>query len=204
VRCGPALDLGLLIDAEDDGALGRIEVEPDDVLTLSMNCGSRESFQVSWRCGCSPNACQIRSTAFCVNPTSAAIDRVDQCVALPGVVSSVLTITSSTCSSVIVRGRPGRGSSVSPSSRCSAKRPRHLVTIGLVTPSRAAISVFFRPAAAASTIRARCARPCALVRRRAHASSWTRSASVNSIATATGKGITTASPGCQRFKPSRH
>ena len=77
---------------------------------------------MSWRCGWSPNARQIRDTAVCVSPTSLAIDRVDQCVASFGVLSSVLVITASTCSSVIVRGRPGRGSSVSPSSRCSANR----------------------------------------------------------------------------------
>ena len=68
----------------------------------------------------------MRSTADWVSPTSRAIERVDQCVASFGVVSSVRTITSSTCSSVIVRGRPGRGSSSTPSSRCSAKRERHL------------------------------------------------------------------------------
>jgi hypothetical protein len=44
------------------------------------------------------------------------------------------------------------------------------VTIGRVTPSRSAISVFLIPSVAASTIRERCASPCALVRRRAHAS----------------------------------
>jgi hypothetical protein len=55
-----------------------------------------ESFQLAWRCGCSPNAFHILSTADCVSPTSAAIERVDQCVAFLGVVSSVLTITFST------------------------------------------------------------------------------------------------------------
>jgi hypothetical protein len=54
----------------------------------------------------------MRCTADCVRPTSAAIDRVNQCVASLGVLSSVLTTTSSTCSSVTVRGWPGRGSAV--------------------------------------------------------------------------------------------
>ena len=94
-----------------------------------MNDGYFDIFQASRRCGWSPNACQIRSTADCVNPTSRAIDRVDQCVASFGVVSSVRTITSSTCSSLIVRGRPGRGSSSTPSSRRAAKRERHLRTV---------------------------------------------------------------------------
>lgn len=69
-----------------------------------MNCGSLDSFQLSWRCGCSPNAFQMRCTADWVRPTSLAIDRVDQCVASFGVVSNVLTMTSSTLSSVILRG----------------------------------------------------------------------------------------------------
>jgi hypothetical protein len=122
-----------------------------------MNCGSLESFHVSWRCGCSPNALQIRSTADCVSPTSLAIERVDQCVASLGVVSSVRTITSSTFSSVIVRGRPGRGSSSNPSSRCSPKRARHVAAVAREIPSRSAISVFFRPSHANNTIRERCA-----------------------------------------------
>jgi hypothetical protein len=61
-----------------------------------MNCGSVDSFHVSWRWGCNPNAFQIRCTADCVNPSSAAIDRVVKCVAFVGLVSSVRTITSST------------------------------------------------------------------------------------------------------------
>jgi hypothetical protein len=38
----------------------------------------------------------MRCTADCVRPTSAAIDRVDQCVASFGVRSKVLVMTSST------------------------------------------------------------------------------------------------------------
>jgi hypothetical protein len=94
-----------------------------------MNSGSLDSFQVCWRCGCNPNARQIRDTAVWVRPTSRAIERVDHCVASVGVVSSVRTITSSTLASLIVRGRPGRGSSVKPSSRSSPKRLRHLRTV---------------------------------------------------------------------------
>jgi hypothetical protein len=73
-----------------------VQIEPDDVADLPMNCGSRLSFHVSDRCGWSPNAFQIRCTAVWLRPSSAAIERVDQCVASFGLVSSVLTITSST------------------------------------------------------------------------------------------------------------
>jgi hypothetical protein len=160
--------------------------------------------KVSARCGCSPNACQIRKIAFCVKPASAAIDRVDQCVAFLGVVSNVLTTTSSTWSSVIVGGRPGRGSSTRPSSLRSANRVRHFPTVGRDTPTRSAISVFVRPSAACSTIRDRRARPWALVVRRVHASKHARSSSLNSISAATGRGMITASPYCKRIKPSGH
>jgi hypothetical protein len=153
-----------------------------------------ESLKLSWRCGWSPNARQIRDTAVCVSPTSRAIDRVDQCVASRGVLSSVLVITASTCSSVIVRGRPGRGSSLSPSSRCSAKRLRHLRTELTARPSSAAISVLFGPSAAASTIRERNASACALDLRRDHASNCARSTSVNTIGVGTGMGISPISP----------
>jgi hypothetical protein len=68
-----------------------------------------------------------------------------------------LVITVSTCSSVIVRGAPGRGSSLNPSNRCATNRERHLATVSRATPNSAAISVFDRPCAHASTIRDRCA-----------------------------------------------
>jgi len=81
----------------------------------STNCGSFDSFQESCRWGWSPKARQIRDTEVCDRPSSAANARVDQWVALFGEVSSVRVITCSTCSSATVRGRPGRGSSKSPS-----------------------------------------------------------------------------------------
>ena len=159
-----------------------------------MNSGSLESFQVCWRCGCSPKACQIRSTADCVRPTSRAIERVDQCVASLGVASKVLTITSSTCSSVMVRGRPGRGSSVNPSRRCSTNRERHLPATLRWIPNSRAISVLLRPSAANNTTRDRSANACALVRRRVHDSSWDRSAADNSTGSSTEEGMITPSP----------
>jgi len=56
---------------------------------IDGGCGSADSLNFSWRCGCSPNACQVLHTAFCVSPSSAASDRVDQCVAFFGERSSV-------------------------------------------------------------------------------------------------------------------
>ena len=56
------LDLGLFIHAEHQGAVGRVEVEPDNVADLSTNSGSVESLKVSTRCGCKPKARQMRPT----------------------------------------------------------------------------------------------------------------------------------------------
>jgi hypothetical protein len=84
-----------------------------------------DSFHESCLCGANPNARQIRDTAVWLIPSSAANDRVDQCVALIGVLSRVRVITASTWSSDTVRGRPGRGSSTRPSSRSATNRDRH-------------------------------------------------------------------------------
>jgi hypothetical protein len=65
-----------------------------------------------------------------------------------------------------VWGTPGRGSSCSPSSRRVRNRARHTVTVRRLTPSRAATAVLLPPPAQASTIRARSAKPCAVLRRR--------------------------------------
>jgi hypothetical protein len=140
-----------------------------------MNCGSGESLNASVCCGFSPNARQIRLTADWLIPVAAAIDRVDQCVASFGCSSSVFTITRSTCSSLIERGFPGRGSSCKPSRPRRANRPRHLPTVLALQSNSAAISVLDRPSAAAKTIRQRNASACALFGRRAHRSSTSRS-----------------------------
>ena len=102
-------------------------------------------------------------------PSSAASDRVDQCVAFLGVLSRVRVITSSTCSSATVRGRPGRGSSSNPSSRSRTNLLRHLRALLTAIPSFAAIAVLPNPSAAASTILDRVANPFALVDRRSQA-----------------------------------
>src|SRR3546814_1137850 len=57
--------------------------------TLSTNSGSVDSLNVSDRCGCRPNAPQIRRMVVCDSPDLAAMERIDQCVASLGVVFSV-------------------------------------------------------------------------------------------------------------------
>jgi hypothetical protein len=85
--------------------------------------------------------------------------------------------------SPISHGRPGRGSSKSPSTRRSANLRRHLPTVldQRPTPRRCPGSQVPQPRA---TQRARLANPCAVRRRPARPSSSRRSALVNSITTA--------------------
>ena len=156
--------------------------------TFATNSGSLDSFHESCLCGANPNARHTRETIDWLNPRWVAIDRVDQCVASAGVVSSVAVINASICASPTTGGRPGRGSSSRPSQRCSTKRLRHRCTVVREIPIRAAMSELDSPSAAANTIRDRNANPAALVRRRAHPSNSARSASVNTITAACGLG----------------
>ena len=64
-------------------------------------------------------------------------------------------ITPARSAAVNTGGRPLRGASVSPATRLMANRRRHLRTVSAHTPRSAATAAVFRPAAAASTIRAR-------------------------------------------------
>ncbi len=129
--------------------------------------------------GSSPKARQIRWIVVGDSPTRLASSRLDQCVAPAGTSSKVLTTTSSICASVIVRGTPGRGSSLSPANRAVMNRFRHRPTVSRVIPSSAATAMLLLPSAHISTMRARWAKPCAVLRRLAHPSSVRRSASVS-------------------------
>src|SRR5262249_41736855 len=120
----------------------------------------------------------MRWTALRLSPLACAIERVLQCVASAGLVSSVRVSTRSTCASVIVRGAPGRGSSSSPSRRRARKRWRHLPTVCLVSRSSCATTVLVRPAAHPRISRARWATACAVFARRAQRSSVSRSSIV--------------------------
>jgi hypothetical protein len=161
---------------------GGFKYRPTMSRTFSTTCGSADSLTLSCRCGLSPNARQIRDTADWLIPVARAIDRVDQCVAVAGRDSNVFTITSSTRSSVTVRGAPGRGSSDNPSRRRSTNRARHLPTVAVVTENRSATTMFGSPRAQASTIRDRSANACDDVGRRAHRRSVSRSSSLRSRA----------------------
>jgi len=90
------LDLGLLVDAQHHGALWRRQIQPDDIAHLVDEQPVLGQLPGSRCGGAAAEGRQIREPAVCVNPTCAAIDHFDQCVASLGVVSSVRTITSST------------------------------------------------------------------------------------------------------------
>jgi hypothetical protein len=89
----------------------------------------------------------------------------------------------------MVRGTPGLGSSLSPSSRPRRKRARHFVTVPRLTPSRAATAMLGPPSAQASTIRARRASPCAVLRRLAQLLNVRRSASDSTSGSSLGSPI---------------
>ena len=147
-------------------------------MTFSTNSGSEESLNPSVRCGFRSNFRQIRPIVDGDRPLRLAIDARDQWVASFGVCSSVATMTSSTLSSRIEGGRPGRSSSVRPSRRSRTNRARHRFTVPAVTRRSAATCLFDAPRAQASTIFDRMARLCADVARRAHRVSCASSAAV--------------------------
>ena len=90
-----------------------------------------------------------------LGPQRRAIDRVLQWVESSGIVSRVRAKTRSTSASETVRGRPLRGSSTSPFSRCSKNLDRHFPTVGLDTRNWEATAVLVCPSAHPRMIRAR-------------------------------------------------
>ena len=76
------------------------------------------------------------------------------------------------------RRTPGRGSSLSPSRRCSTKRERHFVTIGAEHPTKVATSLLGIPPAQARTMRERNAKAWEDFRLRVHREGCSRSSSV--------------------------
>jgi hypothetical protein len=77
---------------------------------------------------------------------------------------------------------------------------RHRRTVVRLVPSRAATAVLFSPSAHASTMRARFARPCAVVRRLAQLCNVSRSLSDNT----SGSSLVSPMPPAQRTKTIRH
>ena len=96
---------------------GGLWYRPTTSTTFSTNNGSADSLNVPVKCGLRSNLRQIRPIVDFDSPLRRAIEARDQCVASCGISSSVAVMTSSTRSSRIDGGRPGRGSSCRPSRR---------------------------------------------------------------------------------------
>jgi hypothetical protein len=174
-RLGPVQRLGpgFLVRAQHDCSLRRVVVQAGDIDDLLREQRVRRDLEP---------IPEIRPIVDSDRPLRFAIEARDQCVASSGACSSVVVTTFSTLSSRIDGGRPGRGSSVSPSSRCAVNLPRHQATVPSVTCSCAAACLLLRPSAQASTILARIASACADLVLRAHRVSWSRSVPVSSSA----------------------
>src|SRR5438445_7690138 len=142
--------------------------------TFSIRSGSVDSLKLSLRCGRKPKARQIRATLLRLRPTRFASDRVLQCVASRGLLSSVSVTAFSTAASLILRGAPGRGSSRSPSTPLRMNRERQRPTVRRDIPRRLATSLLFPPSAHDRMMRAREASACAVLRRRTQRSSSAR------------------------------
>ena len=107
--------------------IGRRQIKTNDIADLVDE--QQIDGKPECRCGCRPNAFQILRIVVCEKPVSAAMDRIDQCVASFGVDRRARSLTAATRSSSIVRGLPGRASSNSPSMRSFRERRRHLPSV---------------------------------------------------------------------------
>ena len=121
---GERLELRLFVDAQHQGVVGWVEVEPNDVAHLVDKQRVSRQLEgldaVRLQSKGPPDAPRLEVEM----PLCRAMLRVLQCVAPAGRLSSVCTMTFSTLASSIGRGAPGRGSSSSPSRSRSTKRRR--------------------------------------------------------------------------------
>lgn len=67
-RAREGLHRELLVNAEHDRLVARIEVAAHAVSNLLGSWGSAKNRRTTVRCGCRPNARQMRLTADCVKP----------------------------------------------------------------------------------------------------------------------------------------
>ena len=137
LRARERLHLALLIHAQHDRRLGRVQVQADDVVDLLHEqrvVGELERVGAVRLAARTParSARSSTPTAPSARPSSPATSASRS----PAWTPSVATTTSSTCSAVIVAGRPGRGSSDSPSNRSSQNRRRHFPTVARRHPTR--------------------------------------------------------------------
>ena len=109
--------------------------------------------------------------------------------------------TAARVSSLIRRGRPGRGRSASPSRPRPANRPRHLRAVSWLMPRSRAIRALSRPQAADSTIWARSRSRCAVFAPRTRFFKVVRSPALSMTGTAPSSGMTAPGVRSQRRNP---
>ena len=182
LRARQGLHLTLLIHAQNDRRLRRVQVQTDHVVDLLHEQrigGQLERLAAVWlypERPPDPPDRRLRQPRPRGHLAPGPVRRVLR-NGLQRRDQHLLDLTA-----VIVAGRPGRGSSESPSNRSSQNRRRHFPTVAADTPQSRATSLFAWPSAHASTIRERNANAWEDFRRRSHRTNCSRSSSVNSNA----------------------
>ena len=131
------LDLALLVDAQHQRLLGRVEVQPDDVGQLLGEARVVGELERSHPVRLRPCASQMRCTVAGLTPWALAIERQLQCVCPAAWSGSSPATIALTFAAEIVRLAPATRAftSVSACGPPSAKRSRHMITVGRLTPS---------------------------------------------------------------------
>jgi hypothetical protein len=104
------LDLGLLVQGQNDSVLRRPDVQAHDVAHFGHEVWIGGKLERLHPARWSPKARQMRCTVDTDRPLAFAAPRELQWVAFSGQLSSVLMITASIRASSIVRGAPERRS----------------------------------------------------------------------------------------------
>ena len=141
------LALGLLVDADHDGVLGRVQVEADDVADLGVELrvgGELEplgAVRLQAEPAPQPGDRVVADLDLLVpaqpvrQPPARPVRHAHAPAATPAAGSPSRTGSRAIASSVsTVFGPPGRGASSSPASPSSAYCRRHLITVGSVQP----------------------------------------------------------------------
>src|SRR6266542_6215901 len=173
------LDLALLVDRENDGMGGRVDVEADDVPELRGELRVVRQLERPDACGASWWASRMRCTDRKLTPAAFASIRPVQCVASPG--GGPVTRPKTSCTVSAGSGAlPGLRvlSRSKPSTPSSMNRACQVHTTGFALPDRRMISAVPQPAAVARRIWARHTCFCGAQRSETIASSRWRSARV--------------------------
>ena len=101
------LDPALLVDAQHDGVVRRVQVQTDDVAHLLDEGRVGGQLERPLPVGLHPNRPNQRATVLLDTPLRSAIERTVQWVALGGGELSAALMTSATRLSPWLRGRPG-------------------------------------------------------------------------------------------------